>query len=64
MTKAQPALLSSGPISAAETSAQQIVGVGGWTRHSPTGQNETAVNGNIRHFGTDPNHTERVSAVH
>jgi len=57
MTKAQPALLSSGTYFAAETGAQQIVGVGGWTRHSPTGQNETAVNGNIRHFGTDPDHT-------
>ena len=56
ITVAQPDLLTSGTYYLCETSAGQIVGVGGWTKHSPTGQDDTASNGNIRHFGTDPEH--------
>ncbi len=56
ITEAQPSLLTSGTYFAAESQAGQIVGVGGWTRTSPTGRDETATNGNIRHFGTDPHH--------
>lgn len=57
ITDAQPNLLTSGTYYAAEFRDGQIVGAGGWTKHSPTGRNETASNGNIRHFGTDPDHT-------
>lgn len=54
ITRAQPDLLTSGSYYVAETGDKRIVGAGGWTRRSPTGRDETATNGNIRHFGTDP----------
>lgn len=54
ITTARPDLLSCGSYYVAETGDGRIVGAGGWTRHSPTGRDETATNGNIRHFATDP----------
>ncbi|MEO1113709.1 MAG: GNAT family N-acetyltransferase [Pseudomonadota bacterium] len=57
ITKARPELLVSGSYYVAEDDEGGIIGAGGWTKHSPTGQDETADNGNIRHFGTDPDHT-------
>lgn len=57
ITKARPELLASGSYYVADDVAGQIIGAGGWTRQSPTGHGETPDNGNIRHFGTDPDHT-------
>lgn len=57
ITKARPDLLGSGSYYVAEDDTGHIIGAGGWTKHSPTGQDETPDNGNIRHFGTDPAHT-------
>lgn len=57
ITSAQPDLLTSGTYHAAISDEGDLIGAGGWTKHSPTGRNETARNGNIRHFGTDPDHT-------
>lgn len=57
ITRARPELLVSGSYYVAEDDAGGIIGAGGWTKHSPTGQGETSGNGNIRHFGTDPDHT-------
>lgn len=57
ITSAQSGLLTSGSYYVAETDDGKIVGAGGWTRNSPTGQNQTASNGHIRHFGTDPGYT-------
>lgn len=57
ITKARPDLLVSGSYYVAEADTGRIIGAGGWTKHSPTGQDETPDNGNIRHFGTDPDHT-------
>ncbi|MEL7527485.1 MAG: GNAT family N-acetyltransferase [Pseudomonadota bacterium] len=57
ITKARPELMVSGSYYVAEDDEGGIIGAGGWTKHSPTGQDETADNGNIRHFGTDPEHT-------
>ncbi|MEM9635935.1 MAG: GNAT family N-acetyltransferase [Pseudomonadota bacterium] len=56
IASARPELLTSGTYYVAETDNGKMIGVGGWTRTSPTGRNETANNGNIRHFGTDPDH--------
>ncbi len=57
ITKARPELLISGSYYVAEDDSGRIIGAGGWTKQSPTGQNEAPGNGNIRHFGTDPGHT-------
>lgn len=57
ITKAQPDLLVCGSYYVAEDDTGRIIGAGGWTKHSPTGQGETPDNGNIRHFGTDPAQT-------
>jgi GNAT superfamily N-acetyltransferase len=57
ITKAQPELLRSGTYYVAETNSGKLVGAGGWTKHSPTGRDNTPMNGNIRHFGTDPEYT-------
>lgn len=54
IASARPELLTSGTYYVAETDGGKIIGVGGWTRTSPTGRNESVNNGNIRHFGTDP----------
>nr|WP_244314133.1 GNAT family N-acetyltransferase [Roseibium denhamense] len=59
VTKARPDLLTSGTYYVAETPAGQIAGAGGWTKHSPTGRDETANNGNIRHFATHPEHARQ-----
>lgn len=59
ITRARPELLSSGSYYLAETEDGQLVGAGGWTKASPTGRGETENNGNIRHFGTDPEFTGR-----
>jgi len=59
ITQANPDLLVSGSYYVAVDEKAAIVGAGGWTKHSPTGQNETASNGNIRHFGTDPDLTRK-----
>lgn len=59
MTRANPELLSSGSYYVAVGDDGMIVGAGGWTRHSPTGQGENGTNGNIRHFGTDPDHARK-----
>lgn len=57
ITRSRPELLTCGTYYVAETDGGEIIGAGGWTRTSPTGHGETASNGNIRHFGTDPEHT-------
>ncbi len=57
ITKARPELLTSGTYFVAEEEAGGILSAGGWTRTSPTGRGETTTNGNIRHFGTDPDRT-------
>ncbi|WP_168206495.1 GNAT family N-acetyltransferase [Labrenzia sp. PHM005] len=57
ITKAQPKLLTSGTYYVAETDSGKLIGAGGWTKHSPTARDETPANGNIRHFGTDPEYT-------
>ncbi|WP_269583524.1 GNAT family N-acetyltransferase [Roseibium sp. Sym1] len=54
ITRANPDLLTSGTYYVACCEDGTVVGAGGWTRHSPTGRNDTAGNGNLRHFGTDP----------
>ncbi|MCK7610789.1 GNAT family N-acetyltransferase [Roseibium sediminicola] len=59
ITKANPDLLASGSYYVACGEDGSIAGAGGWTKHSPTGRNETARNGNIRHFGTDPDAARR-----
>jgi len=59
ITRANPDLLGSGSYYVALNEDGSIVGAGGWTKHSPTGRNETATNGNIRHFGTDPDEARR-----
>jgi GNAT superfamily N-acetyltransferase len=56
ITNAQPKLLTSGSYYLVETDHRAIVGAGGWTKTSPNGLNETSTNGNIRHFGTDPDY--------
>ncbi|WP_298958861.1 GNAT family N-acetyltransferase [uncultured Roseibium sp.] len=59
ITRSRPELLTSGSYYLAETEDGQLVGAGGWTKASPTGLDETENNGNIRHFGTDPEFTSR-----
>jgi N-acetylglutamate synthase-like GNAT family acetyltransferase len=59
ITNAQPKLLTSGTYYLADTEDGAIVGAGGWTKTSPTGKNETLTNGNIRHFGTDPDNARK-----
>lgn len=54
ITRANPDLLASGTYYVACGGDGTVLGAGGWTRHSPTGRDETVSNGNIRHFGTDP----------
>lgn len=54
ITRANPDLLACGTYYVACLEDGTIAGAGGWTKHSPTGRNESARNGNIRHFGTDP----------
>lgn len=54
MTRANPALLSSGTYYVAEAANGQVVGCGGWTRERP-GTTEVADGlAHIRHFGTHP----------
>lgn len=54
MTRANPALLSSGTYYVAEAADGQVVGCGGWTRERP-GTAEVADGlAHIRHFGTRP----------
>ena len=59
ITQANPKLLSSGSYYVAVDRDGAIVGAGGWSKHSPTGHGETASNGNIRHFGTDPDQARK-----
>jgi len=59
IARARPELLTSGRYYVAETPAGRIVGAGGWSRNSPTGEHETPSNGNIRHFGTDLDFTRK-----
>ncbi|WP_428688105.1 GNAT family N-acetyltransferase [Roseibium sp.] len=54
ITVARPELLTSGTYYLAETREGRIVGAGGWTRQSPTGETEDDLTGHIRHFGIDP----------
>ena len=57
ITKANPALLSSGTFYVAETEAGEVVGCGGWTWERPgTGKVSKGL-AHIRHFATHPNHT-------
>ena len=60
ITRANPDLLGSGTYYVA-CSERRLDHGRGWAgrRHSPTGRNETATNGNIRHFGTDPDQARR-----
>jgi GNAT superfamily N-acetyltransferase len=54
MTRANPALLSSGTYYVAETERRRIVGCGGWTLERPgTGEIEPGL-GHVRHFATHP----------
>lgn len=54
ITRANPALLSSGTYYVAQTPAGLLVGCGGWTRERPgTGLVEPHV-GHLRHFATHP----------
>ncbi|ASP36263.1 GNAT family N-acetyltransferase [Labrenzia sp. VG12] len=59
ITRANPELLSSGSYYVAVAPNGAITGAGGWTKHSPTGRDETTTNGNIRHFGTDPDEARK-----
>jgi GNAT superfamily N-acetyltransferase len=54
ITKANPDLLTSGTYYVACCGDGTVLGAGGWTKSSPTGQGESPGNGNIRHFVTDP----------
>lgn len=54
MTRANPALLSSGSYYVTETADGEIVGCGGWTAEQPGSGAITAETGHIRHFATDP----------
>lgn len=59
MTKANPALLSSGRYYVAESVEGAIVGCGGWSHERP-GTNEVEAGlAHIRHFGTHPDWTKR-----
>ena len=63
LTKANPALLSSGTWYVVELSGADgtLVGCGGWARQRPDVPNEPVdpVLGHIRHFATHPNWTRR-----
>jgi len=59
ITEANPDLLTSGTYYVACGKDASIIGAGGWTKHPPTGRDETVSNGNIRHFGTDPDQTRK-----
>lgn len=52
MTRANPALLSSGTYYVAESQEGALVGCGGWTRERPGEKVEAESIGHIRHFGT------------
>ena len=54
MTRANPALLSSGTYYVAEAAKGQVVGCGGWTRERPGTMEVTEGLAHIRHFGTHP----------
>lgn len=59
MTKANPALLSSGRYYVAESAEGTIVGCGGWSYERPGTNEEEAGVAHIRHFGTHPDWTRR-----
>lgn len=59
MSKANPALLSSGKYYVAETSAGQIVACGGWTFERPGTTGVLPGTAHVRHFATDPRWTGR-----
>jgi N-acetylglutamate synthase-like GNAT family acetyltransferase len=54
MTRANPALLSSGTYYVAESQGGILVGCGGWTREQPGDGNTKEGIGHIRHFATHP----------
>ncbi len=59
ISRAQPALVTSGTYYVSEGAGGRIVGAGGWTRTSP-GQTRTDPGlGNVRHFACDPDVTRR-----
>jgi GNAT superfamily N-acetyltransferase len=59
MTRANPALLSSGTYYLAELPGRELVGCGGWTAGRPgTGELEAGL-GHVRHFGTHPDWTRQ-----
>jgi N-acetylglutamate synthase-like GNAT family acetyltransferase len=59
MTRANPALVSSGTYYVAESENGTLVGCGGWTREHPGDDVVTEGIGHIRHFGTHPEWTRR-----
>lgn len=59
MTKANPALLSSGTFRVAESPDGLVVGCGGWSLERPGDGTVQADLGHIRHFATHPEWTNR-----
>ena len=59
MTRANPALLTSGTFYIAESRDGLVVGCGGWTLERPGSDSVEAMLGHIRHFGTHPDWTNR-----
>lgn len=59
MTKANPALLSSGTFYLAELVTGLLVGCGGWTPEQPGTQRVEPGLGHIRHFAVHPDWTRR-----
>jgi N-acetylglutamate synthase-like GNAT family acetyltransferase len=57
MTRANPALVSSGTYYVAETENGTLVGCGGWTRERPGDDVVSEGIGHIRHFATHPERT-------
>lgn len=59
MTRANPALLTSGTFYIAESRDGLVVGCGGWTLECPGSDSIEAMLGHVRHFGTHPDWTNR-----
>lgn len=57
MTRAQPALVTSGTYYVAEDEGGQIIGAGGWASQNPVTGTVEIDTGHVRHFATDPDWT-------
>lgn len=62
MTRANPALLSSGTFYLAEAEDRAMVGCGGWTRERPGSGEIVGAIAHVRHFATHPQWIGRGSA--